>query len=89
MDWLLVHASVQVFGFFGTLIVGVAHHLLPRFAFAALLAAVILRTAQALAVYEWPGLRPAVALSGVLARIALACVAANLTAAMGRRAVRP
>lgn len=31
VDWLLLHASVQVFGFFGTLIVGVAHHLLPRF----------------------------------------------------------
>lgn len=25
------HAGVQLFGFFGTLIVGVAHHLLPRF----------------------------------------------------------
>jgi hypothetical protein len=31
VEWLLLHASVQVFGFFGTLIVGVAHHLLPRF----------------------------------------------------------
>jgi hypothetical protein len=30
-DWLLLHAAVQVFGLFGTLIVGVAHHLLPRF----------------------------------------------------------
>lgn len=28
--WL--HAHLQVFGFFGTLIVGVAHHVLPRFA---------------------------------------------------------
>jgi hypothetical protein len=28
--WL--HAHLQVFGFFGTLIVGVAHHLVPRFA---------------------------------------------------------
>jgi hypothetical protein len=28
--WL--HAAVQLFGFFATLIVGVAHHLLPRFA---------------------------------------------------------
>jgi len=30
-DWVLFHAGVQVFGFFGVLIVGVAHHLLPRF----------------------------------------------------------
>jgi len=28
--WL--HAHLQIFGFFGTLIVGVAHHLVPRFA---------------------------------------------------------
>ena len=28
--WL--HAHLQAFGFFGTLIVGVAHHLVPRFA---------------------------------------------------------
>jgi hypothetical protein len=31
MQELLLHASLQVFGLFGTLIVGVAHHLLPRF----------------------------------------------------------
>jgi hypothetical protein len=31
VEWLLLHAGVQVFGLFGTLIVGVAHHLLPRF----------------------------------------------------------
>jgi hypothetical protein len=31
VDTLLLHAGVQVFGLFGTLIVGVAHHLLPRF----------------------------------------------------------
>jgi hypothetical protein len=31
VDALLLHAGVQVFGLFGTLIVGVAHHLLPRF----------------------------------------------------------
>ena len=31
VDALLLHAGVQVFGFLGTLIVGVAHHLLPRF----------------------------------------------------------
>lgn len=55
-------------------------------AFAALLGAVILRTAQALAVSGWPGLGLAVALSGVLAWIALAAVATNLTAVMIRRA---
>ena len=31
VDALLLHAGVQVFGLFGTLVVGVAHHLLPRF----------------------------------------------------------
>ncbi|HSE05613.1 MAG TPA: NnrS family protein [Methylomirabilota bacterium] len=30
-EWLLLHAHVQIFGFFGTLIMGVAQHLLPRF----------------------------------------------------------
>lgn len=29
--WVLAHASLQIAGFFGTLIVGVAQHLLPRF----------------------------------------------------------
>jgi hypothetical protein len=29
--WGLLHAGIQVFGLFGALIVGVAHHLLPRF----------------------------------------------------------
>jgi hypothetical protein len=30
--WLIwLHAAVQLFGFLATLIVGVAHHLLPRF----------------------------------------------------------
>lgn len=29
--WVLAHASLQIVGFFGTLIVGVAQHLLPRF----------------------------------------------------------
>jgi hypothetical protein len=28
--WLLLHAHLQIFGFFGTLIMGVAQHLLPR-----------------------------------------------------------
>jgi hypothetical protein len=30
-EWVLLHAHVQIFGFFGTLIMGVAQHLLPRF----------------------------------------------------------
>jgi hypothetical protein len=30
-EWILLHAHVQIFGFFGTLIMGVAQHLLPRF----------------------------------------------------------
>jgi hypothetical protein len=30
-DWLHFHAGIQVFSLLGTLIVGVAHHLLPRF----------------------------------------------------------
>ncbi len=55
-------------------------------AFVALLGAVILRTAQGLAVGGWPRLGPAVALSGALAWIALAAVAASLAAAMIRRA---
>jgi hypothetical protein len=58
-------------------------------AFVALLGAVILRTAQGLAIYGWPGLGPAVALSGVLAWIALAAVAATLAAVMIRAAIRP
>ena len=31
VEWRLLHASLQIFGFFGTLIVGVAHHLFARF----------------------------------------------------------
>jgi hypothetical protein len=30
--WLLLHAHVQIFGLFGVLLVGMAHHLVPRFA---------------------------------------------------------
>jgi hypothetical protein len=30
-EWRLLHANLQIFGFFGTLIVGVAHHLFARF----------------------------------------------------------
>jgi len=29
--WLLLHAHLQIFGLFGVLILGVAHHLVPRF----------------------------------------------------------
>jgi hypothetical protein len=31
VEWLLLHAHLQIFGFFGTLIMGVSQHLLPRF----------------------------------------------------------
>jgi len=31
VEWALLHAHLQIFGFFGTLIMGVAQHLLPRF----------------------------------------------------------
>lgn len=31
VQWMLLHAHLQTFGFFGTLIAGVAQHLLPRF----------------------------------------------------------
>ena len=30
--WLFLHAHLQIFGFFGALVLGVAHHLVPRFA---------------------------------------------------------
>ncbi len=30
-EWILLHAHLQIFGFFATLIMGVAQHLLPRF----------------------------------------------------------
>src|SRR5262245_47244307 len=31
MGWILLHAHVQIVGFFGVLIPGVAHHLFARF----------------------------------------------------------
>ena len=31
VGWRELHAHLQIFGFFGTLIMGVAQHLLPRF----------------------------------------------------------
>ena len=58
-------------------------------AFVALVGAIVLRTAQGLAVHDWPGCGLAITLSGALAWIALASVAANLFAAMIRRAARP
>lgn len=58
VEWLALHASVQVFGFFATLIVGVAPHLFARF--------------TGRAVVRPPLLRPAIVLLGValLARVA-------------------
>jgi uncharacterized protein involved in response to NO len=53
-----------------------------------LAAGVILRTAQVLVGAGWAGAAPWVALSGVLVWIALACVGANLAAAMGARTGR-
>ena len=57
-EWRLLHANLQIVGFFGTLVIGVAHHILARFtgrvtarsavtrpAWAVLLAAVVLRAA--------------------------------------------
>ena len=32
VEWILFHAHAQIFGFFGTLIIGVAQHVVPRFA---------------------------------------------------------
>jgi hypothetical protein len=78
VEWLLLHAAVQVFGLFGTLIVGVAHHLLPRFTgravaasaltpwLAALLSAGLALRAAA-AVSSMAGLAPAGALAQALA----------------------
>jgi hypothetical protein len=54
-------------------------------AFVALLGAIVLRTAQGLALGNGPPLGAAIALSGVLAWIALAAVTANLTGAMLHR----
>jgi hypothetical protein len=47
---------------------------------------VVLRSAEVLVGAGWPALAPWVPLSGVLAWIAVACVGANLVAAIGRRA---
>jgi uncharacterized protein involved in response to NO len=58
---------------------------LRHVALGALLASVLLRTAQGVTVYGWSGLRPAVVLSGPLAWIALAAVAVNLVAAVASR----
>ena len=71
VEWRLLHASLQIFGFFGTLIVGIAHHLFARFTgrvtarsalthpvFALLVAALALRVAG-----TWAGV-PAAVLAG-------------------------
>jgi hypothetical protein len=61
---------------------------LRTLALGALLGAVILRTSQVLVVDGWRWLGAAVALSGVLAWIALAAVALNLAAAVFRNTDR-
>jgi hypothetical protein len=58
---------------------------LRHVAFAALLGAVVARTAEVLVAGGWRGLAPLVVASGVLAWVALASVAANLAGAMARR----
>jgi hypothetical protein len=71
VPWLLLHAAVQVFGLFGTLIVGVAHHLLPRF------------TGRAVAA---SGLTPwlaALLLAGLALRVAAAFSGAAMLAVAG------
>lgn len=72
--WL--HAHLQVFGFFGTLIVGVAHHLVPRFAG---------RPVAATRLARWiaSGIGTALALriGGAAAGIAVAAVAAAVVQA--------
>jgi hypothetical protein len=83
-EWRLLHASLQIFGFFGTLIVGVAHHLFARFTgratarsalthpvFALLLAALALRVAG-----TWRGIPGAVLAGAILQAIAFLLFAA-------------
>lgn len=83
-EWRLLHASLQLFGFFGTLIVGVAHHLFARFTgratapsavtrplFALLLAALLLRVAG-----TWGGAPAAVLAAAALQALAFLVFAA-------------
>ena len=73
--WL--HADLQAFGFFGTLIVGVAHHLVPRFAG---------RPVAATPLTPWLAGAPGTALgwriSGAIAGVAVLAVAAVLLQAL-------
>jgi hypothetical protein len=78
-------------GFLGSVVVAMAFRLIPTLeaaalpwpglravAFWSLLGAVVLRTSEILVAHGWPALAPLVALSGMLAWIALAAVAATL-----------
>jgi hypothetical protein len=81
-------------GFTSAVVVAMAFRLIPvletallwprlrRVAFWALLTSVVLRSAEVLVGHGLPALAPLVPLSGVLAWIALACVAANLLRAI-------
>jgi len=84
IEWRLLHASLQLFGFFGALIVGVAHHLFARFTgratapsavtrplFALLLAALLLRVAG-----TWGGAPAAVLAAAALQSLAFLVFAA-------------
>jgi len=79
VEWRLLHANLQIFGFFGTLIVGVAHHLFARFTgrvtarsalthpvLALLVAAVVLRVAG-----TWGGWPAAVLVGATLQSLGL------------------
>jgi hypothetical protein len=85
-------------GFLTAIVVGMAFRLIPvlewtalpwpslrRVAFVTLVGAVVLRTAEVVVLWGLTPIAPAVALSGVLAWIAVACVAVNLVGAMARR----
>lgn len=83
-------------GFMTAVVVAMAFRLIPvletrlpwprlrAVAFWALLGSVVLRTGQVVVGHGLPALAPLVALSGVLAWIAIACVGANLVRAVGR-----
>jgi hypothetical protein len=85
-------------GFLTAIVVGMAFRLIPvlewsalpwpslrRVAFLALVGAVVLRTAEVVVLWGLTSIAPAVALSGVLAWLAVACVAVNLVGAIARR----
>ena len=84
VEWRLLHANLQIVGFFGTLIIGVAHHLFARFtgrvtarsaltrpAWALLVAAVAFRLAG-----TWSGAPVAVLAGAALQALAFLCFAA-------------